>query len=330
MQRGTDRRSWARWGATIGALHLFGFPFALLFLAVVLAWTHGPITHDEPGFRAMDLGWVRATQIGGTAAMLMTHGATPPSLSQSAYLKTEPVLGGPDGAGVPGRSADAAMGMAIIMAMAGVALISVNPQALTGGVRPALLGLSIRGAVRRLRPLAIAGAILSLHCGQFRPGLHLFAWPWGLTLQTLLLLTWLVLFNRAYIGWGWCGCGGPADGGLRRPFGQRRNSGSWLSAGYGSQRAHPGAGEIVFAQASQPALSSSRRPRSAKRWASWLLLAGAAGLIVWVSRRVKPKRWPRRELRRHRRSSKASVSAPALEGIGPGSSDTGLTPQPNR
>jgi uncharacterized membrane protein len=75
-----------------------------------------------------------------------------------------------------------------------VALISVKPQALTGGLTPALLGLS-SAALFAASAIGYRGAILSLHQTSFVLGAT-FSLAAGLTLQTVLLLAWLLLFQR--------------------------------------------------------------------------------------------------------------------------------------
>jgi drug/metabolite transporter (DMT)-like permease len=78
-----------------------------------------------------------------------------------------------------------------------VALISVKPEALTGGWKPALLGLS-SAALFAASAIGYRGAILSLQEGSFVLGAT-FSLAAGLTVQTLLLLAWLLLFNRAIL-----------------------------------------------------------------------------------------------------------------------------------
>jgi drug/metabolite transporter (DMT)-like permease len=113
----------------------------------------------------------------------------------TAYLKTEPVLVALMGLLFLGDPLTAAMAAAILIAMAGVALISVKPEALTGGLKPALLGLS-SAALFAASAIGYRGAILSLHQTSFVLGAS-FSLAAGLTVQTLLLLAWLILFNRA-------------------------------------------------------------------------------------------------------------------------------------
>jgi drug/metabolite transporter (DMT)-like permease len=190
MQRGLTPRLGAL-GATL-VRFLFGFPFALLFLAAVLAWRGGPLPAITTGFAL----WIllgALTQIGGTALMLMTMERRS-FVVTTAYLKTEPVLVALMGLTLLGDPLTAAMALAIVLAMAGVALISIKPQALTGGLTPALLGLS-SAALFAASAIGYRGAILSLHQTSFVLGAT-FSLAAGLTLQTVLLLAWLLLFQR--------------------------------------------------------------------------------------------------------------------------------------
>jgi drug/metabolite transporter (DMT)-like permease len=183
-------------GATL-VRFLFGFPFALLFLAAVLAWTHAALPALNRDFMLwISLGAV--TQIGGTALMLMTMEQRS-FVVTIAYLKTEPVLVALMGLAFLGDPLTATMGLAITIALTGVALISVQPEALTGGgfsiLRgPALLGLS-SAALFAASAIGYRGAILSLHLPGYVLGAT-FSLMVGLTLQTALLLGWLLLARR--------------------------------------------------------------------------------------------------------------------------------------
>ena len=178
-------------GATL-VRFLFGFPFALLFLAVVLAWTGAALPTINRDFAL----WIllgALTQIGGTALMLMTMEQRS-FVVTIAYLKTEPVLVALMGLVFLSDPLTAAMALAILVAMAGVALISVKPEALTGGLRPAFLGLS-SAALFAASAIGYRGAILALHQSSFVLGAT-FSLAVGLSLQTLLLLAWLLVFHR--------------------------------------------------------------------------------------------------------------------------------------
>jgi drug/metabolite transporter (DMT)-like permease len=274
MQRGLTPKLGAL-GATL-VRFLFGFPFALLFLAAVLAWTHAALPTMNRDFALWTL-MGAATQIGGTALMLLTMEQRS-FVVTIAYLKTEPVLVALMGLAFLGDPLTAAMGMAIVMAMAGVALISVKPQALTGGAKPALLGLS-SAALFAASAIGYRGAILSLHAGNFVLA-STFSLAVGLTLQTLLLLAWLVLFNRATLA---------ALVRLWRPslmagFAGAAASEFWFLAFALATAASVrtlALVEIVFAQAVSRFVFKQKTTRR-EALGIWLLLAGAA-LIVWVS-----------------------------------------------
>jgi drug/metabolite transporter (DMT)-like permease len=190
MQRGLTPRLGAL-GATL-VRFLFGFPFALLFLAAVLWWSGAALPAVNRDFAQWTL-LGALTQIGGTALMLLTMEQRS-FVVTTAYLKTEPVLVAVMGLVFLGDPLTAAMAAAILIAMAGVALISVKPEALTGGLKPAVLGLS-SAALFAASAIGYRGAILSLHETSFVLGAT-FALAAGLTVQTMLLLAWLVLFNR--------------------------------------------------------------------------------------------------------------------------------------
>jgi drug/metabolite transporter (DMT)-like permease len=190
MQRGLTPRLGAL-GATL-VRFLFGFPFALLFLAAVLAFTHAALPAINTGFALWTL-MGALTQIAATALMLMTmeHRSF---VVTTAYLKTEPVLVALLGLLFLHDPLTGSMAMAIMAAMAGVALISVKPEALTGGIKPAALGLS-SAALFAASAIGYRGAILALHESHFVLGATV-ALAAGLALQTVLLLAWLLLFNR--------------------------------------------------------------------------------------------------------------------------------------
>jgi drug/metabolite transporter (DMT)-like permease len=178
-------------GATL-VRFLFGFPFAMVFLAVVLGWSGAAL----PAVNAPFMLWTvlgAVTQISSTALMLLTMEQRS-FVVTIAYLKIEPVLVALMGLVFLGDPLTLAMALAIAVAMAGVALISVKPGALTGGMKPALLGIS-SAALFAASAIGYRGAILSLH--QTSAALAAtFSLATGLTLQTLLLLAWLVLFKR--------------------------------------------------------------------------------------------------------------------------------------
>ena len=189
MQRGLTPQLGAL-GATL-VRFLFGFPFALVFLAVVLAVTHAPL----PAFNRDFVLWTlmgALTQIGGTALMLAAMEQRS-FVVVTAYLKTEPVLVALMGLAFLHDPLTPLMALAIGMAMLGVAAVSIKPGALTGGARPAALGVA-SAALYGASAIGYRGAILSLKAGFVVASTVSLAA--GLTLQTLLLMLWLLLFNR--------------------------------------------------------------------------------------------------------------------------------------
>ena len=267
-------------GATL-VRFLFGFPFALLFLAVVLGWSGAGLPTINRDFAL----WIllgALTQIGGTALMLMTMEQRS-FVVTIAYLKTEPVLVALMGLLFLGDPVTMAMALAIAVAMAGVALISVKPEALAGGGfshwrGPALLGLS-SAALFAASAIGYRGAILSLHQASFVLGAS-FSLAAGLTLQTLLLLAWLTLFKRGTL---------KAIAALWRPSLLAGFSGAAASQFWFLAFALASAAsvrtlalvEILFAQGVTHFLF---RQKTSMREASGivLLLAGAV-MIVWVN-----------------------------------------------
>ncbi len=182
-------------GATL-VRFLFGFPFALLFLAAIMAATGAAL----PAVNLPFAGWTvlgALTQIGGTALMLLTmeHRSFVVTV---AYLKAEPMLVAIMGLVFLGDPLSGMTIAAILVAMAGVAVISGRQAALSGGMKPALLGLS-SAALFGLSSVSYRGAILALHMpGYLMPATVSLAA--GLALQTALLLVWLLLFRRATLG----------------------------------------------------------------------------------------------------------------------------------
>ncbi len=193
-----------------------------------------------------------------------------------AYLKTEPLLVAVMGLLFLHDPLSPAMAAAILIAMAGVALVSVKPGALAGGWGPAGLGIASAGLFAG-SAIGYRGAILALHApGYLLPAT--FALTVGLTLQTVLLLGWLLLFQR---------------GTLRALLKLWRPS---LAAGFAGAAASEfwflafalataasvrtlALVEVLFAQGvSRFAFRQRTTPREAAGIA--LLLAGAA-LIVW-------------------------------------------------
>jgi drug/metabolite transporter (DMT)-like permease len=181
---------------SVGATHvrfLFGFPFALLFLAAVSLGTHTALPKPGPAFWL----WVVAgalTQIGGTALMLLTM--TERSFVVTvAYLKTEPLFVAVLGLVFLHDPLTPGMAAAIVIATSGVVLISLRSGvAAGGGVRPALFGLA-SGALFAVSAIGYRGAILALHLpGYVMPAT--FTLAVGLVVQAAVLTAYLAATDR--------------------------------------------------------------------------------------------------------------------------------------
>jgi drug/metabolite transporter (DMT)-like permease len=180
----------------IGATHvrfLFGFPFALLFLAGVTVWTRGALPHPGGTFW-FDVVGGAVTQIAGTALMLLTM-AERSFVVTVAYLKTEPIFVAIFGFIFLHDVVTPLMAIAILITTAGVVLISLRRGVQdAGAARPALLGLTA-GAMFALSAIGYRGAIQSLGDMSFVMRAT-FALAMGLTFQALLLTTYLAIRDR--------------------------------------------------------------------------------------------------------------------------------------
>ncbi|AXK82051.1 EamA/RhaT family transporter [Pseudolabrys taiwanensis] len=148
---------------TVGATHvrfLFGFPFAILFLAGVLIVTG----QGWPSTPAMFWPWVvfgAVTQIAATATMLSVMGERSFVVAY-AYIKTEPVQVAIFGLIFLGDHVTPMLAAAVVIATAGVILISLKPGAgKTTTTRSTVIGLG-SGALFALSAIGYRGAILSL------------------------------------------------------------------------------------------------------------------------------------------------------------------------
>jgi drug/metabolite transporter (DMT)-like permease len=177
---------------TVGATHvrfLFGFPFALfiflpgVMLAAGYSWPHPPTVFWL---------WVVAgalTQIAATATMLSVMGERSFVVAY-AYIKTEPVQVALFGLLFLGDKITGLSAAAILIATAGVIVISLKPgatQVVTG--RSTAIGLA-SGALFAISAIGYRGAILSLQLPHFVMAAT-FTLTVGLVLQAALLTGWL-------------------------------------------------------------------------------------------------------------------------------------------
>ncbi len=178
---------------TVGATHvrfLFGFPFAILFLAGVLATTGAELPNPPRIFWP----WVLAgafTQIAATATMLSVMGQRSFVVAY-AYIKTEPVHVALFGLIFLGDKVTPLSAAAILIATAGVITISLKAGAgETRSMRSTVVGLC-SGALFGLSAIGYRGAILSLHLPAFVVSAT-FTVTVGLVIQAAVLSIYLAL-----------------------------------------------------------------------------------------------------------------------------------------
>lgn len=180
---------------TVGATNvrfLFGCPFALVFLVAVLA-AGGPLPRPRLDFVPWLLDGALA-QIAATALMLAAMGERS-FVVTIAYIKTEPVQVALFGLLFLGDVVTPMMAAAILIATAGVIVMSLKGGASGGGWRPTILGLSA-GACFALSAIGFRGAILSLHDPSYAMAAT-FTMAAGLVVQSVLLSIYLGLRDRA-------------------------------------------------------------------------------------------------------------------------------------
>jgi drug/metabolite transporter (DMT)-like permease len=183
---------------TVGATHvrfLFGFPFALLFLAGVMAVTGAAWPRPGLGY----IPWLLAGslfQIGATATMLAAMGQRS-FVVTIAYIKTEPIQVAVFGLVFLGDALNAGLMAAIIIATAGVVVMSFKPGSMSGGIKPTLIGL-LSGGMFALSAIGYRGAILDLAHPNFVV-VATYTLALGLVLQAALLTVYLALWDRAVL-----------------------------------------------------------------------------------------------------------------------------------
>jgi drug/metabolite transporter (DMT)-like permease len=186
---------------TVGATHvrfLFGFPFAVVFLAGVLITTGSPL--PRPGLSFWP--WVfdgALAQIAATALMLAAMGERS-FVVTIAYIKTEPIQVAVFGLIFLGDIVTWPMMAAILIATAGVVIMSTKASLVgkresegsrLGGIRPTLLGLA-SGSMFALSAIGFRGAILSLGLPNYVVAAT-FTLAVGIVLQAVLLSLYLGL-----------------------------------------------------------------------------------------------------------------------------------------
>jgi drug/metabolite transporter (DMT)-like permease len=190
VRNATQRELTAKLG-TVGATHvrfLFGFPFALIFLAAVMLALGQGLPRPPANFWP----WVVAgalAQIGATALMLaaMNHRSF---VVVYAYIKTEPVQVALFGLVFLGDVVTPGMAAAILTATAGVIIMAIKPGT-PSSLTATLLGLA-SGAMFALSAVGFRGAILRLEGESYVMAATVTVVA-GLVLQSVLLTAYLRL-----------------------------------------------------------------------------------------------------------------------------------------
>ena len=178
---------------TVGATHvrfLFGFPFALIFLAGVMIALGQGLPQPPPAFWP----WVvlgALTQVAATALMLAAMNDRS-FVVVYAYIKTDPVQAALFGLVFLGDVVTPGMAAAILIATSGVVTMALKPGT-SMDVRATLLGLAA-GAMFALSAVGFRGAILSLGLPSYVMAAT-FTLVVGLVMQSALLSLYLWLRN---------------------------------------------------------------------------------------------------------------------------------------
>ena len=178
--RNATQRDLTQTLGTVGATHirfLFGFPFALLFLFVIMVVLAQPFPATPLLFWIWVIGAALA-QIAATALMLAAM-AERSFVVVYAYIKTEPVQAALFGLLFLGDRLTALVAAAILIATVGVVVMALKPGT-AFGIRPTLLGIAA-GGMFALSAVGFRGAILNL-------GLSGFVLPATFTLAIALLV----------------------------------------------------------------------------------------------------------------------------------------------
>jgi drug/metabolite transporter (DMT)-like permease len=190
VRNATQRELTAKLG-TVGATHvrfLFGFPFALVFLAAVML----ALGQELPRPPASFWPWViigALAQVGATALMLAAMNDRS-FVVIYAYIKTEPVQVALFGLLFLGDVVTPWMAAAIVTATAGVVIMAIKPGTLSS-LTATLLGLAA-GAMFALSAVGFRGAILRLGGPSYVMAATV-TMVVGLMLQSVLLSLYLRL-----------------------------------------------------------------------------------------------------------------------------------------
>jgi len=186
---------------TVGATHvrfLFGLPFSILFLVLVVMALRMPI----PAITGTVFTWALVASIAQIAAtaLLLAAMRDRSFVVATAYAKTEPVQTAVFGLVFLGDAVTLPLAAAILIATVGVLLVSW-PRTDTGQSftwAPAALGMA-SGAMFAIAAIGFRGAIRALDTESFVMAATV-ALVLGLFLQTALLTLYLLVADRKTLG----------------------------------------------------------------------------------------------------------------------------------
>ena len=192
MQRGLTAEL-----GTVGATlirFLFGFPFAVLFLLIAFAATGETMVLPSSAFWP----WLLVgalTQIAATGLMLMAMNMGS-FVVATAYIKTEPILAALFGFAFLADALSAWKIVAIVLATLGVVVTAIRPggEKAFGDLKATSVGLA-SAATFAFSAVGFRGAILAVQGVSFVT-VATFTLTMGLLLQTLVLLVYLLVFDR--------------------------------------------------------------------------------------------------------------------------------------
>jgi drug/metabolite transporter (DMT)-like permease len=212
------------WGAT-NIRFLFGFPFSLIFFALVIGFTGDPVSWPVVAFWL----WLllgALTQIVGTGLMLLAMKGNS-FVVTIAYLKTEAIQTAIFGFVFLGDHLTLLKVVAILIATVGVVITALRPGGAKGfaDLKPTALGL-VAAACFALSGVGFRGAIIAVPGVSFVTAAS-YTLVFGLFVQTAVLTAYLLL-RAPDVPKEFSACGGHR---CSRVFWARspRNSGSWRS-----------------------------------------------------------------------------------------------------
>ena len=178
------------WGAT-NIRFLFGFPFSILFFAVVVTVSGDPIPWPTAAFWP----WLllgALSQIAGTGMMLLAMNDRS-FVVTTAYLKTEAIQTAIFGFIFLGDHLTLLKVIAILIATAGVVIAALRPASGKGfaDLKPTILGLAAAAAFA-LSAVGFRGAVIVVPGVSFVTAAS-YTLVFGLFVQTLILSIYLLL-----------------------------------------------------------------------------------------------------------------------------------------